>query len=288
MESCCTCATILSATPPYPSDSEKPLPEDRRVACCDRVICGTCIYVSLPSKKYTPAELTGNADQGNKRFAEYCPFCQVSSTPSSLPQGLRDPPSYASVAGPSSKSTQQVPGAPPPYTPILASAGPSDEKAALAAAETSKDASPAEDTLHFLDHDHDTIASLSLRYDVPASALRRVNNINSDHLLLGRRTILIPGEYYRGGVSLSPRPVEGEDEELRKAKILRFMTSCKVTDYDVAKLYLEQAGYDLAAAVDAYVGDEAWGREHRNRMVTVGGKRSVGGRKIRGPFRRCL
>jgi hypothetical protein len=231
-------------------------------------------------------------NQRNKRFAEYCPFCQVSSTPSSLPQGLRDPPSYTSVAGPSSKATSQIPGAPPPYTPnsSTAAAAPSDEKAALSAAQssTSKDPSPAEDTLHFLDHDNDTIASLSLRYNVPASALRRANNITSDHLLLGRRTILIPGEYYRGGVSLSPRPVEGEDEELRKAKIRRFMTSCKVTDYDVATLYLEQAGYDLASAVDAYVGDEAWEREHPNRMVTAGGKRSAGGRKIRGPFWRGL
>ncbi|KFH48995.1 hypothetical protein ACRE_001650 [Hapsidospora chrysogenum ATCC 11550] len=290
MESCCTCATMLAATPPYPSDSEKPLPEDRRVACCDRVICGTCIYVNLPSRSMRLQGLTGNVNQRNKRFAEYCPFCQVSSTPSSLPQGLRDPPSYASVAPPSSKSTctQQVPDAPPPYTPKPASAGPSDEKSALAAAETSKDASPAQDTLHFLDHDRDTIASLSLRYDVPTSALRRANNITSDHLLLGRRTILIPGEYYRGGVSLSPRPVEGEDEELRKAKIRRFMTSCKVTDYDVAKLYLEQAGYDFAAAVDAYVGDEAWEREHPNPVVTAGTKRSAGGRKSRGPFWRGL
>jgi hypothetical protein len=121
---------------------------------------------------------------------------------------------------------------------------------------------PAEDTLHFLNHEHDTITSLSLRYGVPAAALRRTNNIASDHLLLGRRTILIPGEYYKGGVSLSPRPVEGEEEELRKNKIRRFMTSCKVADYDVAVLYLEQSHYDLSIAVGAYLGDEAWERAH--------------------------
>lgn len=129
------------------------------------------------------------------------------------------------------------------------------EKAALAA-EQEQEKRATEDTLHFLNHDCDTIASLSLRYSVPSPALRRAN-ITSDHLLHGRKTILIPGEYYRGGVSLSPRPVEGE-EELRKAKIRRFMTSCKVSDYDVALLYLEQSGYDLGAAMNAFFDDDAW------------------------------
>lgn len=119
-----------------------------------------------------------------------------------------------------------------------------------------------EDTLHFLNHNHDTITSLALRYGVPAAALRRANNINSDHLLLGRRTVIIPGEFYKGGVSLSPRPIEGEEEELRKGKIRRFMVSCKVSEYDLAVLYLEQHGYDLDAATEAYVADEEWEAAH--------------------------
>ena len=32
--------------------------------------------------------------------------------------------------------------------------------------------------------------------------------------------------------------------------------------YDVALLYLEQADYDLDAAVGAYLADEKWEREH--------------------------
>lgn len=131
------------------------------------------------------------------------------------------------------------------------------EKAALNESEK-----PAEDTLHFLDHRHDSIASLSLRYGVPAAALRRANNVNSDHLLLGRKTVIIPGEFYKAGVSLSPQPVEGEEEELRKAKIRRLMTSCKIADYDIAVLYLEQHGYDLNLASEAFVADEEWERTH--------------------------
>lgn len=145
---------------------------------------------------------------------------------------------------------------------------PNDEKSALSTA-----ADKHEDTLHFLDHNHDTITSLSLRYGVPAQALRRTNNLTSDHLLLARRTVLIPGEFYKGGVSLSPRPVEGEEEELRRSKIRRFMTSTKVSDYDIALLYLEQSGYDLQAAVDAYFADEAWEREHPNVPRAKAGKR---------------
>lgn len=124
------------------------------------------------------------------------------------------------------------------------------------------DHEPAEDVLHFLNHNHDTISSLSLRYGVPAGVLRRANNITSDHLLLGRKTVIIPGEFYKGGVSLSPRPVEGEEEELRKGKIRRFMVACKVSEYDVAVLYLEQTDYDLEAATIAYIADEEWEASH--------------------------
>ena len=212
----------------------------------------------------------------------------MTSGPSSLPQGLRDPPSYAnSVPRSSSKSSEQARGAPPPYTPTSKPADPADEKAALAAAD---DEEPdAEDTLHFLNHDHDTVASLSLRYGVPASAIRRTNNLTSDHLLLGRRTVLIPGEFYKAGVSLSPRPVEGEEEELRKSKIRRFMTSAKVSDYDVALLYLEQSGYDMAAAVEAFFADEAWERDHPTHIPgSQKQKKSTKDKKTRTPFWRGL
>lgn len=43
--------------------------------------------------------------------------------------------------------------------------------------------------------------------------------------------MLIPGEYYKGGVSLSPRPVEGEEEEMRKNKVRRWMVGCKVSEW---------------------------------------------------------
>jgi hypothetical protein len=68
---------------------------------------------------------------------------------------------------------------------------------------------------------------------VPTAALRRANNITSDHLLLARRTILIPGEFYKAGVSLSPRPIEGEEEERRRAILRRWMVACKVSEYVV-------------------------------------------------------
>ena len=155
------------------------------------------------------------------------PFCQISSGSSSLPtQGLRDPPAYSS----------------PPTSPHLSHSKlalqhdeeelPAYSATATISATKQKESSdaPAEDVLHFLDPLKDTISSLSLRYGVPHEALRRKNSLFADHLLAARRTILIPGEYYKGGVSLSPKPVVDEEEEIRKTKIRRWMVACKVAE----------------------------------------------------------
>lgn len=264
MESCCTCTTVLSSTPPYSKEAEA-LPHDRRLECCARIICGKCIHE-------------------NKRFAGYCPYCQVSSTPSPLPQRLRDPPAYTSMPSSSSRTTG-ISDSPPPYMPAPETKGAA--KAGKHTSEFDDEKTAAQDILHFLDHKLDSVTSLSLRYGVPTAVFRRVNNITSDHLLAGRRTVLIPGEYYKGGVSLSPRPIEGEEEELRKNKIRRFMTSCKVSDYDIAVLYLEQAGYDTGAAVESYMDDELWEAENPpdNRAQ---GRRIGKAYKTRGPFWRGL
>ncbi|TQN68975.1 hypothetical protein CSHISOI_06493 [Colletotrichum shisoi] len=262
-EACCTCAKLLATVTRHSTATEKPLPDDRRLECCSRVICGNCIH-------------------NNPRFGSYCPYCQTSSAPSVLPPNLRDPPSYTSYPPTHHLSFGAPAAAPPPYTPNTAADEPLDEKNGGGSASSSSAAgTPPEDTLHFLDHEHDTVASLSLRYGVPAAVLRRANNITSDHLLHGRRTVLVPGEYYTAGVSLSPRPVEGEEEELRKSRIRRFMTGCKVSDYDVAVLYLEQVGYDVAAAMEAYSDDEAWERDH---PVQEGGKSAKAPPQNRGPF----
>lgn len=61
---------------------------------------------------------------------------------------------------------------------------------------------------------------------------------------------------------MSPRPVEGEEEEKRKGIMRRWMVACKVSEYDVALLYLQQVDYDLEAAIEAYKEDERWEKEH--------------------------
>ena len=206
-EYCCTCATSLSSIPvTYDEKTEKPARHERRLDCCDRAICARCMT-------------------DNPRFETYCPLCQISSSPGPLPQGLRDPPAYSPPA-PSLQEKQQPHddseelGLPPAYTP------PSDPSSAP---QPEKAERPAEDVLHFV-HPDDSIAGLSLRYAVPVSALRRKNGLYADHLLAARRTVLIPGEFYKGGVSLSPRPIEGEEEEMRKSKVRRFMVACKVVE----------------------------------------------------------
>ncbi|KAH8663673.1 hypothetical protein BGZ60DRAFT_73140 [Tricladium varicosporioides] len=233
-EACATCARYLShIPPPYCEKFEKSAVYDRRLDCCGRVICGDCIY-------------------RNSRFAMYCPFCQISTTPSPLPQGLKEPPSYIPLPSPKSTRQFETTDELPSYSSLNINHTTSSTEKSF----------PAKDVLHFLDHKTDTLTSLSFRYAVPISALRKTNNIHSDHLLLARRSILIPGEYYKGEVSLSPRPVEGEEEERRKAVVRRWMVRCKVSEYDVALLYLKQFDYDLNAAVEAFQDDERWEKDN--------------------------
>jgi len=123
------------------------------------------------------------------------------------------------------------------------------------------ESAPAEDVLHFV-KPNDSIQGLALAYGVPIHVLRKTNNIFSDHLIQGRKTLLIPGEYYKGGVSLSPQPLEGEEEEVKKNKTRRWMMACKVAEYDVALLYMKQSDWNLDAAIEAYREDERWEKEH--------------------------
>lgn len=222
--------------------------------------------------------------------------------PSPLPQRLRDPPEYvlptASKTLPSREALPSYGDDPPSYSSL--------SESQLRSSETSKSAL-REDVLHFLDHEHDSVQSLSLRYGVPVPILKRANNLSSDYLLLARRTVVIPREYYHGGVSLSPRPVAGEDEERRKTIVRKWMMACKVSEYealvmyndmikhtllpanhlsypwnryDIALFYLGQHDYDLGKAISAYDEDEIWGREHPLEANTKNGKaRQVIGRR---------
>ena len=197
--SCATCAQPYdSALDPA---SEKPLLPGRHLDCCGRSICSRCL-------------------NQNKRYETYCPYCQITSEPSALPQGLRDPPAYSTLKEQPAPTNIDL-DEPPAYS-ANPNALPPPEK------ENRKD-EPAPDVLHFLTP-NDSIHSLHLAYGVPVNALRKTNNLYADNLLKARRIVLIPGEFYKGGVSLSPRPVEGEEEEARKQKVRRWMVGCKVAE----------------------------------------------------------
>lgn len=202
-EACCTCAALLSSIPPtYDEKTEKPTLHERRLECCSRAICARCTT-------------------DNPRFQYYCPFCQISVKTTPLgAQGLRDPPSYS-----------------PPDSETWAERPPADDglpaysERTAVAAPTEKAGGSGQDVLHFVDPSNDSIHTLSIRYGVPSHALKRANSLFSDNLIAARRTIIIPGEYYKGGVSLSPRPLEGEEEEARKGKVRKWMVACKVSEY---------------------------------------------------------
>lgn len=197
---CCTCAQAYdSALDPA---AEKPLLLGRHLDCCGRSICSRCL-------------------NQNKRYETYCPYCQITTEPSLLPQGLRDPPAYSSLdAKRGRQDTPQADEELPAY---------SEGQYKQPVSEKQQEEQPAPDVLHFVNPD-DSMQSLALAYGVPLNILRKTNSLYSDHLLQARRTILIPGEYYKGGVSLSPRPAEGEEEEARKQKVRRWMVAVKVAE----------------------------------------------------------
>ncbi|KAK5138491.1 hypothetical protein LTR08_000077 [Meristemomyces frigidus] len=229
VNACATCAaTFDSALDPI---SEKPLIPGRFLDCCGRSICSRCL-------------------NQNKRYETYCPYCQISTDPSPLlPQGLRDPPAYAAL-------DERIVGKDDGLPAYSAHSPPVQQLSEKSGLEE-----PAPNVLHFVTPT-DSIHALALAYGVPVTALRRVNKMFADHLLQGRRTVLIPGEHYGGGVSLSPRPLEGEEEEARKGKVRRWMVGVKCAEYDVALLYLQQAEWDLDVAMQAFREDERWEREH--------------------------
>ena len=236
-QSCCTCQRLLpspSSTTVWSEHSEKPqIIHDRTLPCCGRMICAQCI-------------------DDNKRFSTYCPFCQISSQPNALPsQGLREPPSYnekdvASAAERRGNEKAVAEVSPPSYADV--------EKEEQIEAQK-------QDVVHHLHHPRDTIQSLSLSYNIPPQVLRQYNNLSSDSLLLARHTILIPASHYQGP-SLSTEPQIDAEEDERRKKIRRFMVTCKVPEYDVAVLYLQQAEWDMDKATEAWMEDERWEKEH--------------------------
>lgn len=195
-QACCICSSLLDT---YDEKTEKPIFAARYLPCCSRAVCQRCLT-------------------SNPRFNTLCPYC--------VPEGLRDPPPYdPTLDAPLPCSVEKEEngrdlGALPPY---------SDHDQIPPPSEKADGSESAPDVLHFLAPD-DSLRSLSLAYRVPIDALRRTNNIYADHLVQGRRTLLIPGEHYKGGVSLSPRPVEGEEEETKKSKVRRWMVACKVAE----------------------------------------------------------
>ncbi|CAK7269078.1 hypothetical protein SEPCBS57363_003419 [Sporothrix epigloea] len=304
---CCTCAAPLSTdvlttsattASPIPTTSSTTMvrekatiasPQHRQLPCCDRFVCSRCLTK-------------------NTRFATYCPYCQIATAPPPsssvteennapkealsrpvkdlLPPGLKPPPPYRHRDTHSAAvDSAQNDDAPPPYDSFPTTS--TVTAAASAATFTSANEKRDKPVLHYLDHGRDTIASLSLRYNVPADRLRQVNQLTADYLLQARHVIQIPasGRDQRPVTeSLSPQPIDDDAESRRKTAIRRFMVACKVVDYDLAVLYLEQTAcrrtrssdrcstsneyyddgcvYDLRAAMEAFEADEQWEKTH--------------------------
>jgi hypothetical protein len=195
LPTCCICAQLIpSDSPPFFNEVTEKEIAPQRYECCQRNVCPACL-------------------QDQPRFRSYCPYCQKPITcvrQNDTKKGEEE----LVVSSNSALAANLSDGA--NGSGIDMSEKPKSEA--------------APDVLHFVDPSSDSINTLAIRYGVPAKALRTTNGIFSDHLLAARKAILIPGEYHKGGRSLSPRPVEGEEEEARKGKVRSFQVLCKVAE----------------------------------------------------------
>ena len=148
-----------------------------------------------------------------------------------------------------------APQDPPPYDTAVTLQQPNE---GVETQQTS--ARSTEDVVHYLSPD-DSIQTLSIAYGVPGSVLKNHNTLHSDHLLSARRNIKIPSTHYQGP-SLSPNPLESQEEVERKSKIRKLMVQCKVSEYKMALMYLEETKWDLDLAIEKVEEDDKWEREH--------------------------
>ncbi|KAK6346257.1 hypothetical protein TWF730_010587 [Orbilia blumenaviensis] len=165
----------------------------------------------------------------NQRFITYCPFCPIKrprvdqDTDTEIKSEL---PPY---------TLDNTYSSPPPYS-----------------IEAPRAINPTNSLIHYL-MPNDSIISISFQYSIPPISLRSHNRLYSDSLIAGRSYILIPRDQYNGP-SLSPNPVQSEEGNLLK----RFQIRTKCVEYDVAKVYLDENGWDLEKAVEKWVADEKW------------------------------
>jgi hypothetical protein len=140
-----------------------------------------------------------------------------------------------------------------------------------------KSTTTTDDVLHFV-KPTDTLAGLSLLYNVPAPLLRSYNRLFVDAHLLARQAIAIPATHY-SGPSHSARP---EEDDEKKSLVKRFQLRTKCVDVKMAEVYLEAADGGLEEAVETYRGDEGWVKEQEERERR--GKGVVSGRGMRFPW----
>lgn len=147
----------------------------------------------------------------------------------------------------------------------------SSNKALAVLCEAKEPPELVEDVLHFV-RPSDTVPSLSILYGVLPAVIRHHNRLFSDHLLLARQTIVIPGSYYRGP-SFSATPVGGEEEETKKSKLKRFQIRTKCVDLKMAEFYLEDARWSEKLAEQTWWKDEHWVRSREGALQSGTKKR---------------
>ena len=196
----------------------------------------------LPNAAPPYGNLTPPATPPPNETAEQHDTASSSQTPSLPPPAPR--PQFATLN--STSTSKEAP--PPPYS---RHAPPITSPTTL----TRRD--PNRNT-HYL-RPEDTIYTLALAYGTSAKRLLSFNALSDPALLHSRVALDIPPECPRRSISDS-MPGDQEARE-RNVKLLRLMQAQKLRR-DLARVYLEQAGWDLDEALKKCKADDRWEAAH--------------------------
>jgi len=132
---------------------------------------------------------------------------------------------------------------------------------------------PAKNTplIHTLQRS-DTLAGLSLKYNVDLCELRKTNKLFSDSLLHARRTIIVPTKVEQEEPNDLEQPTQqsfffSEPKDMRwLVKQFQLVTNC--LDAPVCRKYLENNGWSVPRSVQAYEEDLVYERKYPNQSRT--------------------
>jgi len=243
---CCRCLI------PLESFAGNPPPLQTKTACCAKSICYTC----LDACDVCPVCRSHSVKNDEAQVPSY-PSTQASF---SSAQQSEEPPSYNEVSELSNASAT--------YEANFNSAAANlDGRNTTSNSSYITEVDTAEvvengdsiNVIHYISN-RDTLVGLSLKYNVSVDEIKRANKMFSNNIHEHEK-LIIPGVKHLPK-SMSDMSDEMKQERYRQRVTKRFQLVTKCVDPAEAQFYMEDNDYSLDTAVQKYLDDLKWEKEH--------------------------